>query len=149
MDLNDIANWIAISALLPIGLFIYYYGTKPVPGHTHLRRYSDRWRATAIGRVLMRQKVVWFVFLLFVLQSIYLDFVGQDILRIVMYSLLVIQFWAVFRTLRRVQMSPPLSAGTEGVGISSDDQGPTPGASLEAALRANQDNPPTDDKTGI
>ena len=102
MDFNDVANYIAVTALLPIGLFIFYYGTAKVPGKW-FRRYSDRWRTTTIGRVLMFQKVVWFFFLIFVLQAIFFDYPGQDILRPFIYSLLVLQFWIVFFALRRIQ----------------------------------------------
>lgn len=106
MDYNYIANLIAITALLPVGLFIFFYGTKKVEGK-RFRRPSTLWASTPIGRVLMSQKISWFIFLVFVLSSIYLDFPGQGILRICVYTLLVVQFWLVFRVLRHTQKTKP------------------------------------------
>lgn len=107
LNLNTIANVIAVSAVLPLGLFIYFYGTKPAPGKWYKRTYSNRWASTAIGKVLMIQKIVWFAFLLFVLHSTFFDYLAEPYVRMIAYSALVVQFWVVFFVLRGVQKSPP------------------------------------------
>lgn len=108
-DLNDVANVLAVTALLPIGLFVFYYGTKRVPGKK-LRRFSTLWTTTPIGRVLMTQKISWFVFLCFVLVGIFSPpYAAEGPVRLLVYALLVSQFWLVFATLRRIQktVQPP------------------------------------------
>ena len=111
VELNDIANVIAITALIPVGMFIYYYGTTAAPGKWYRRKYSNLWRSTSIGKVLMYQKISWFLFLLFVLSSIFFDYPGREVVRVLAYSALVAQFWVVFHTLRKLQKSPPTSTG--------------------------------------
>lgn len=124
MDLNDWANAIAVTALVPLGLFIYYYGTEPRPDGRG-RRYSRRWRSTSIGKVLMGQKIMWFLFLLFVVQSIFFNYAMEDYVRVVVYSALVIQFWVVFITLRMIQKNPPIR--------SDDGENGTPDENRERA----------------
>lgn len=117
-DLNDIANLIAITALIPIGLFIFYYGSEPIPG-SKLRRYSRRWKSTTIGRVLMTQKIMWFGFLTFVLFGIFTEpYAAEGVVRIIAYGGLVAQFWLVFFTLRHIQKMPPPSSHDNSVGVS-------------------------------
>lgn len=127
MDFNDLANWIAVTALVPIGLFIFYYGTAEVPGKWY-RRLSNRWKSTTIGKVLMFQKIVWFFFLVFVLQAIFFDYPFQDLLRPIVYGLLVVQFWVVFAALRRIQKR----SYTEHTEEDIEMDGPDPGAPVHS-----------------
>lgn len=130
-DWNLIANLIAVTALVPVGLFIYYYGTRPRQDGRRGRVYSRRWKTTAIGKVLMGQKIVWFLFLLFVLQSIFLDYALQPFLRIFAYTALVTQFWVVLGTLRHIQKSPANFPDSLGLNIPDEES--------NAGEQANQD----------
>lgn len=134
-DLNDVANLIAVTALIPLGLFIYYYGTEPIEGRRFLRKPSNRWKSTLIGKVLMAQKILWFAFLLFVLTSIFMPgYPGQDLVRVLAYGGLVVQFWVVFFTLRHIQKLPPPVTYHEGAGIQAEENIPLPGAAVEEAI---------------
>lgn len=114
MDLNDVANIIAVTAVLPLAGFIYFYATVPAPGKWYRRKYTKRWKATEIGRTLMYQKIAWLVFLLFVLFGIFTEsYFLEDYIRMVMYSALVILFWRVLYTLRRLQKSIPTVPRTD------------------------------------
>lgn len=109
MSLNDIANLIAITAVFPLSAFIYYYATAPVPGHRFLRKYSNLWRSTEIGKILMYQKISWLGFLLFVLLGIFTEpYAAEGYIRIAVYVVLVVLFWRVLFVLRKVQKSPAL-----------------------------------------
>jgi len=117
-DLNEVANIIAVTALIPIGLFIFFYGTEPVVGK-RFRKYSKRWKSTTIGKVLMAQKIMWFLFLSFVLVGIFTEpYDAEGIVRILAYGGLVAQFWVVFFTLRHIQKMPPPSSHPNSVGVS-------------------------------
>lgn len=104
--INTIATWFAILSLIPIGLFVFYYGTKPAPEKWYKRRYSNLWKSTKIGVVLMYQKIAWFVFYVFVTVNLLAppEYAGKDIFRVVIYGSLLALFWAVFRVLRQVQL---------------------------------------------
>lgn len=107
MDLLPfLTNLVALSALLPLGLFVFYYATKRVPGK-RVRRYSRLWRQTDIGKTLMYQKLAWIVFLLFVAVSLFWeDFPAREYVRGIIYVALVSLFWRVFYVLRRLQKDP-------------------------------------------
>lgn len=112
-----IASAIAVSAIIPLSLFVYYYGSKPVPGHKHRRRYSSIWRLTDIGRTMMYQKVAWIVFLIFIAVQIYVPrYPGKEEIRMAIYICLVFLFWRMFYTLRKTQKSS----------ASQSDTGPIP-----------------------
>jgi len=100
------ANIVAATALIPLLLFVYYYGTRPIPGHKYRRRYSTMWRLTAIGRTLMYQKIAWVGFIVFILIQIFAgQYFGREELRLVIYGALVFFFWRLFYTLRITQKS--------------------------------------------
>lgn len=108
MGLNDIANLIAVTAVIPLSAFIFYYATELVPGRKYLRRYSSRWKTTQIGRILMYQKVSFLLFLLFVLVGIFTEpYPAESYIRLFVYGVLVVLFWRVFFVLRKVQKTPP------------------------------------------
>jgi hypothetical protein len=108
--LHATANIIAATAIIPLALFVYFYGTEPVPGSKlfkrwHWRRYTRRWQITAPGRIIMYQKIAWITFLLFVITNLFVPDYGvvEQALRILIYSSLVALFWSVFAVLRKVQ----------------------------------------------
>lgn len=95
---------ILVAALTALGSFIFFYGTRPVPGTRWRRRFSTRWTVTPIGWVLMSQKLALFAILSFILMSRFVgDFPGRDVIALVLYGLLVGLFWAVFGVLRSIQ----------------------------------------------
>lgn len=109
--LNIIANIMAVSALIPLGSFIYFYGTRPAPGKWYRRKYSNLWRTTEIGRILMYQKISWFSFLLFVLVGIFTEpYPGEATVRLIIYAALLTLFWRVFISLRKIQKNGPVAA---------------------------------------
>jgi hypothetical protein len=132
-----IGNAVLLSALVPIGLFIFYYGSEPVPGSRWRRRYSKRWKSTSIGRVLMTQKIVWFLFLIFVaVQAFFPEYAGREIVRLILFIGLVSQFWLVFGTLRQIQRNPPIETddGRSGTADEQHPRGPTFDLSIPGAV---------------
>jgi hypothetical protein len=125
--LRAVANIVAFSAIFPVAAFIYFYGTRPAyymgdekakwyrpkgwkatPGkHKWYRReLSFIWRTTEIGRTLMYQKIAWLVFLVFAVVNLTAgDYFFREPLRLIIYVALVVLFWRVFYTLRRLQKS--------------------------------------------
>lgn len=91
--LGFLTDYIALSAILPLGLFVYYYG-----------RYSP-WRATNIGRIMMYKQISFIaVFVVIGLGLFFGDYPGRDILRFLVYTAVVIMFWVNFVTMRKVQV---------------------------------------------
>lgn len=126
-DLNDLANVVAVTAILPLAAFIYYYGTVPVEGRKHLRKYSNRWKSTSIGKTLMYQKISWLAFLIFVLIGVFAPaYLIEPYVRLIMYSSLVVLFWRVFFNLRLLQKTPPTDEpedeGQEGIHSAAGSQ---------------------------
>ena len=96
---------ILLAAEAALGAFIYYYGTRPAPGTRFRRKFSRLWMSTPIGVVLMSQKIAWFFVVAFILLSRFVgDFPGRDVIALVLYTLLVSLFWAVFGVLRHTQL---------------------------------------------
>ncbi len=115
-NFNLVIDLIAYSAIIPIGLFVYFYGSKPWRGHRLIRRPSTLWRTTAVGRTLMYQSIAWFAYLIFVAASLWFgDWAGRDILRSVIYIVLVVLFWRLFFVLRQAQKKRPNDPSTTGL----------------------------------
>lgn len=103
--LDVIAILIGAFAIMPVALFIYYYGSQAIPGKKWKRRYSNAWKATSIGRTLMYQKIAWFFFLLFAILNLFFQaYAGKSEIRIVIYTALFILFWRMFYNLRILQI---------------------------------------------
>lgn len=92
--LATLTDYIAVSALLPLSLFVYYYG-----------RYSP-WRATNIGRTMMYKNLSFIAVFSVIALGLFLgdDYPGRDILRFIVYTAVVIMFWVNFVTMRKVQV---------------------------------------------
>ena len=120
-----IANLLAYSAIIPIALFIYFYGTKPVKGRKYLRRFSNLWQTTRIGQTLMYHMMAWLGYLVFIASSlIFRDWVwGRDEVRFIVYAALVILFWEFFFALRRLQKSK-IPKKENDFGVVTDDDEP-------------------------
>lgn len=112
-----ISNYIALSAIIPISLFIYFYGTVPVPGKRFRRKWTTRrWASTSIGRTLMAQKIAWGGYLLFVAASLFFgEFLFREELRFLIYTALVTLFWVVFAILRKLQKSTDVAYAKDDV----------------------------------
>lgn len=123
-----IANVIIISAIIPLCLFIYYYGSEPVPG-TRRRRYSKRWKSTSMGKVLMSQKILWVAMVIFVVTSVLLEYFFEQFVRIFFYTALVSMFWIAFFVLRHVQGNAPISTDDGRSGV-ADEHHPRPVATV-------------------
>lgn len=90
--LTTLTNLIVVSAVLPLALFVYFYG-----------RYSP-WRLTNIGRTMMYKNLAFIAVILLVIASLFLgDYPGRDIIRFVVYTGVVVTFWMNFYNLRKVQ----------------------------------------------
>lgn len=90
--LDTLNNLIVVSALLPLSLFVYYYG-----------RYSP-WRQTGTGRTMMYKNISFIAVFLVIITSTYFgDYEGRDIVRFVVYTSVVAMFWRNFVNLRNVQ----------------------------------------------
>lgn len=92
--LATLTDYIAVSALLPLSLFVYYYA-----------RYSP-WRATPIGRTMMYKNLSFIAVFSVIALGLFLGdaYPGRDTLRFIVYTTVVIMFWVNFITLRRVQV---------------------------------------------
>ena len=111
--LEAMANVIAATSIIPLTLFVFFYGTKKVYGRPG-RVYTDSWRSTDIGRVLMYQKIAWVVFIGFVVVNLFTeDYVLQEPLRVLIYTALVVLFWRVFFILRKLQKEVEPRRGNE------------------------------------
>lgn len=124
-----IANVIAYTSVIPIVLFIYFYGTRPRKGAKHWwqRKFSRLWLSTEVGVTLMLQMILWFLFLLFVTASlVFHDWYGKDILRVLIYGGLVFMFWQFFIALRRLQTQPTHKENELGVTLDSDIENTRP-----------------------
>lgn len=118
-----VSNVIAYSAIVPIALFIFFYGTRPRPGHKWLRRPSGLWLSTPVGKTLMFQMIAWIFYLTFVTAKIlYKDWDGRDILRLIIYSGLTLLFWAFFIALRHLQKQPKIGENELAIRLDSDDE---------------------------
>jgi len=148
MNFEEIANTVidllAYSAIIPIVLFIYFYGTRPVKYRQskyrlvnflrkNRRRYSNRWRQTQIGKTLMFQTAGWFAYLSFIAASlIWSDWeFGRLPIRAVIYIGIVILFWQLFRNLRHVQKQPMPDEHTHGLNLDFDLEQTQPGPTKE------------------
>lgn len=121
MDPSLLIDIIAYSAIIPIGLFVYFYGTRPWKGHRFLRRPSTLWRTTAVGRTLMYKAMAWFVYLVFIAASImWQDWPGRVYMRGAIYIAIVTLFWRLFFILRHVQKQPRSDEQSQGLNLDSD-----------------------------
>jgi hypothetical protein len=119
--IDVIADLVAYSAIIPITLLIYFYGTRPTKGSVWRRRFSRLWTTTQVGKTLMLQMVAWFVYLVFVTASIvWHDWLGRDVLRLAIYAVLVGLFWAFFFALRRLQKQKLMEHNQLGVNLDTD-----------------------------
>lgn len=111
MDLIDLlTRLVVLSAAVPLSAFIYFYGTEPAAGkhagrlHWYQRRYSNLWRSTPIGKVLMYQKIAMLSLILLVAASMFFgEYPGRHIIRVIVYGATIFLFWRVLFTLRRIQ----------------------------------------------
>jgi hypothetical protein len=107
MTLEDLIVWLLASALIPLGLFIFYYTTEPVPGRWW-RKPSRIWASTPLGRVLLAQKINLFALISFILAVRWTGgFPGREWVAFGLYAALVGLFWTVFIVLRHIQRNPP------------------------------------------
>lgn len=91
-------------ALLALGTFVFFYGTRPVPGTKYRRTWSNRWASTPIGVVLMSQNVAWLAVVTFILITrLTGDFPGRQVIALGLYLCLVGLFGAATFVLRRIQ----------------------------------------------
>lgn len=120
--LNQVASIIAYSSIIPISLFIYFYGTRAIKGSRWKRKGSRVWLSTQIGRTLMFQMFAWLAYLIFIACSLLYpnwEF-GRDTTRFVIYVSLAILFWEFFIALRKLQKQPVLKGNEFGVTLDAD-----------------------------
>lgn len=84
-------NILLIIMVIPLALFVYYYG-----------KYSP-WLSTIQGRTLMMQKVAWILLILHFLAESLWEYPGHDIVQTLLLVLLAILFWTMFIGLRMGQ----------------------------------------------
>lgn len=103
--IDSIILILLLLAISSLGSFIYFYGTRPVPGTRFRRRFSTLWTTTPIGWVLMSQKLALLSVFSFILLTRFVgDFPGRDVIALVLYGAMVGLFWAVFIVLRITQL---------------------------------------------
>lgn len=93
------------AAEVPLLAFIFYYVTEPVPGTRWRRRFADVRAFTTTGKLILAQKVAWFLlFGLILAVRLFGDFPGREWVALALYTFLVGMFWAVFIDQRVVQV---------------------------------------------
>lgn len=99
-----IIYFILAAALIALGTFVFFYGTRPVPGTKWRRTLSDRWTSTPIGIVLMSQYIAWLAVVTFILITrITGDFPGRQVIALSLYAGVAALFVAAVVVLRRIQ----------------------------------------------
>ena len=89
-----IARALFYASALPAALFAFSYGA------------FSRWWVTDIGRILMGLIVsLLYIIGLSLAKSMFGDFPGRDIARIVGYTAILVGLWHMFFALRRIQKS--------------------------------------------
>lgn len=94
--LNNVADWILLTALPGIGLFVIFYAKK------------SPWKKMFVGRTMMYLAVALGTLFLVNTASIYLgpDYPFRSVIRVLAYSTLSVTVWRLFFTLRKVQKMP-------------------------------------------
>lgn len=120
--LDLVANILAYMAVIPISLFIYFYGTRAIKHRKFFRRPSRLWMSTRVGKALMLQMIAWLCYLIFIGASLLFPEwrIGRDITRLVIYSSMAILFWEFFIALRKLQKQETLKGSDFGVTLDSD-----------------------------
>lgn len=99
-----IIYFILAAALVALSTFVFFYGTRPVPGTKYRRTWSTRWMSTPIGVVLMCQNIAWLVVVTFILTTrLTGDFPGRQVIALGLYLCLVGLFAAAAFVLRKIQ----------------------------------------------
>jgi hypothetical protein len=91
-----IGNFFVLSAILPLGLFIYRYW-----------RYSD-WRRDILGVSLMTQKITMTLLMLFIIISLGVEIFlghweGREWVRLLFFGIVIATFWNDYIQLIRIQ----------------------------------------------
>lgn len=86
-----IALVILYSSVIPVGLFIGFYGLR------------SNWRATSVGKILMGIQVCIFLILAAGLVNFVADPAWFDLMRLVVYPATALGFWSIWWELMKIQ----------------------------------------------
>lgn len=102
--MNDVILLLLVSWVIPLGLFVFYAVTTPVPGTAWRRRLMPRRTIRPVTWILVSQKITLILIVAFIaLVRAIGDFPGRDWVALSLYTLLPALAWVVFRYLRRLQ----------------------------------------------
>lgn len=94
MSVDDLATYVLLANILPLGAFIGLYGSR------------SAWRSTAAGRTLMYMLgIVAGIIVLIIAARVFGQFPGRTWIALVFYALLFAAFSGMTRTLLRAQRS--------------------------------------------
>lgn len=82
---------ILYSSIIPIGLFIGFYGLR------------SNWRATSVGKILMGIQFCIFLIMAAGLVNFIADPAWFDIMRMIVYPATALGFWSIWLELLKVQ----------------------------------------------
>lgn len=91
-------------ALVPLGLFMFYYSTHPVAGSRWRRKFAPVWASSFVGWWVMSTMTALFLMLGYVLLVRFIgDFPGRVVVSFVLFVALMGTFWGALAALRAVQ----------------------------------------------
>jgi hypothetical protein len=105
MLVDDVILLVLLSWVIPLGLFVGYQTTTPVPGSRWRRRFVHPRNLLPITRILVSQKLALMLVVVFIATVRFVgDFPGREWVALGLYTLLVALAWVVFIYQRRLQL---------------------------------------------